>query len=644
MAIPKAGVLALVLFVGAGFSFASFGASPADRSAPLDIIQPGDNHKKDVEPPGRNVIAPKTIAECERAADALPDTLRFYGGNETKDEEELEVAIWRFLCGRGHLRADQRKQLALRVPSQGVTGTFIKFLVASTFFDVPGYSEVDLEGLTVRGPVDLSHEILRGGLAIRNSTFNDKVNLSYLRSEYDLDFSASTFKEDIDARSMRVKGSVYFGMDFDPSRQDSEKTFELKSLDLSKSQINGEIRFRSVHAQNANFQNIKIDRLLQTVDSSFKSIVIADGELGQLEIVNCTITSPDAAADETDRPDGKVVADGISVDHNVFIDRTTIDELYISWGNIKSHLSLRGSAFTYVDLTGTKIGGDLRLGQAAFPSTKDGKEAPRTTWKKNNKNLSLEHAEVGLVRAALAAWPEPNPATSPTLLLNGFQFGGFDAPLPKSAGRECSGPAVESPFGAAAANLENGWHEIFGKAGSEKDNPPTCYYKKWLSNSLFAPSVYDWLQQSLKKAGNEQQSRAIGIMKKNREREEAWLDGRYWEWFVLALSGIFIGYGYYPWISAIWALAFIFIGALIFKTTSIAKRYESEDGYSAMEPRPFNSVLFSFDMLIPMIQLRKSHYDLDIPEPMQRRYFYFHRIMGYVLGLFLIGAISGLTK
>jgi hypothetical protein len=60
--------------------------------------------------------------------------------------------------------------------------------------------------------------------------------------------------------------------------------------------------------------------------------------------------------------------------------------------------------------------------------------------------------------------------------------------------------------------------------------------------------------------------------------------------------------------------------------------------------KAFNPILFSFDMLLPFIQLRKEHHELHIRETFQRYYFYFHRIMGYVLGSFLIGALSGLTK
>jgi hypothetical protein len=48
-------------------------------------------------------------------------------------------------------------------------------------------------------------------------------------------------------------------------------------------------------------------------------------------------------------------------------------------------------------------------------------------------------------------------------------------------------------------------------------------------------------------------------------------------------------------------------------------------------------------MLLPIIQLRKEHSDIDLDGAAQY-YFYFHKIMGYVLASFLIAGLSGLTK
>jgi hypothetical protein len=56
-----------------------------------------------------------------------------------------------------------------------------------------------------------------------------------------------------------------------------------------------------------------------------------------------------------------------------------------------------------------------------------------------------------------------------------------------------------------------------------------------------------------------------------------------------------------------------------------------------------NPLAYSFDLLLPIIRLREKHYQMDL-NPWVRIYFYFHKIMGYVLASFLIAGIAGLTK
>ena len=49
-------------------------------------------------------------------------------------------------------------------------------------------------------------------------------------------------------------------------------------------------------------------------------------------------------------------------------------------------------------------------------------------------------------------------------------------------------------------------------------------------------------------------------------------------------------------------------------------------------------------MLLPIIQLRKKNYEIELHGRWRRYYFYVHKIMGYVLASFLIAGLAGLTK
>jgi hypothetical protein len=46
-------------------------------------------------------------------------------------------------------------------------------------------------------------------------------------------------------------------------------------------------------------------------------------------------------------------------------------------------------------------------------------------------------------------------------------------------------------------------------------------------------------------------------------------------------------------------------------------------------------------MLLPLIRLREKHYDVHLEEEPQRVYFYFHKLLGYLIGFYLVAGLSG---
>ncbi len=54
-------------------------------------------------------------------------------------------------------------------------------------------------------------------------------------------------------------------------------------------------------------------------------------------------------------------------------------------------------------------------------------------------------------------------------------------------------------------------------------------------------------------------------------------------------------------------------------------------------------IAYSFDLLLPLVRLRELHYQIDL-QGWAAYYFYFHKLMGYVLGIFLGAGLSGLAK
>ena len=132
----------------------------------------------------------------------------------------------------------------------------------------------------------------------------------------------------------------------------------------------------------------------------------------------------------------------------------------------------------------------------------------------------------------------------------------------------------------------------------------------------------------------------IGLVLSATYRIVVWVVGDYWTWSGLTILKYTIGYGYGHRIffSLNWVLALVIIGTLLLKFTKqerVAAHYN--------KPPMIIGFFYSLDLLLPIIQLRQRHYEVDLQGPV-RYYFYFHQIMGYILASFLITGLSGLTQ
>ena len=81
----------------------------------------------------------------------------------------------------------------------------------------------------------------------------------------------------------------------------------------------------------------------------------------------------------------------------------------------------------------------------------------------------------------------------------------------------------------------------------------------------------------------------------------------------------------------LWIVGFVLIGITALQIS----------GEGRKNGMPYG-IAYSFDMLLPIIRLRQRHYQIDLG--WVRSFVYLHKIMGYVLGAFLIAGISGLAK
>jgi len=140
--------------------------------------------------------------------------------------------------------------------------------------------------------------------------------------------------------------------------------------------------------------------------------------------------------------------------------------------------------------------------------------------------------------------------------------------------------------------------------------------------------AYVTFAMGLDREGRYDEANAVRFAGKQKERCTA----HGWRWWWLSFILVTVGYGYYKAIALLWCALLVAVGAMLFRTTP-------ESRHKGM---PYG-IFYSVDMLLPIIRLREMHYKIDI-KGYARYYFYFHKIVGWVLGSILVAALGGFLK
>ena len=289
---------------------------------------------------------------------------------------------------------------------------------------------------------------------------------------------------------------------------------------------------------------------------------------------------------------GKLFMQSLEVSNNLWMrDAAFGQPVSLIFATIGANLDLSGAEFgsdtefDAVDLTGTKVTGELRLGLG---------QSGATTWE-GNARLTLRNTVVNAVNDHQAGWPK-------VLELEGFTY---------------------SQLGG------------FGAAGGENiATRETSWFIDWLArDESYSPQPYEQLSSIFKNAG--QLGKANDILFVGRERERASATGSRWVGLTFLKYVIGYGYGGRYFYSLAWIYTLVVIGAFVLRVTGEHRRNDIHLGFA-----------YSLDMLLPIIQLRDRHYesDMDLESAAARYYFYVHKMMGYVLASFLVAGLSGLTQ
>lgn len=383
---------------------------------------------------------------------------------------------------------------------------------------------------------------------------------------------------------------------------DLENAKLIRPVEIAGSRIEGAIKLS--HARTDSL--IALDGSLMVGDFS------ADGLQGENDLyltngaafegaVTLTGARIDGDVDMTGaRFDGALNANSLQVGGSLHMrDAHYADKVAMLFALIGTHLDLRGATLAGLNLSGASVAGDFRLGGGSYKSV---------VWKGKNGEpgaLDLRNTHIGNLMDAKDAWPAPG-----RLRLDGFifsDFGGYEGE---------TGPQMR-------------------QRGAE------WWDKNWARlDPDYSPVPYTQLAAALTTSGDPDAANEVRYLSRVRERETE--KGLSFVWLSVLQWVAGFGIGSYSFRVLYWVVGVSFLGALYLRTRVKGVR-DGRHGF-------FRCFGASLARLLPVIEINKE-FTAFFNDPKRERLtgwqsFVFStiRIMGWVFGLILLAAISGLTQ
>ena len=440
----------------------------------------------------------------------------------------------------------------------------------------------------------LLHEPFRGaltrhGVKIVGAWFKDKIDLSNSTLAHPLWLEGSRFDKDVYLNHLKTPCVI----------------------SLKGSKFNGELIMDSLQVDNY---------LLMRDNAEFNYVSLLNAKIGSaLEMDGSKFRD-------------KLVMQRLEVENNLYMRYgAEFEDVVLSRAKIKGNLELSGSTFRTFDMTGTGIVREFRLSSKNEGTITD---AGAAKWREGSK-LTLLNTKVGVLQDSISSWPKYLKVE-----LEGFTY-------------ERLGNFIKDD-------------------GNGIEIRDVSWLKKWMwKQEKYSPQPYEHLAKLLRQDGRKEEARKILFAGKSREHREAtniwcWfflafllivicsgyyirvlgfvmisilVIPKFWYWLWLMALWIFIGYGYCIHYALFWALGLVVLGTIVLR---VSRQYCKKDRNH--KDLKYWGLAYSIDMLLPIIHLRKYHYDKIELEGGVRVYFYVHKILGYALALFIITGLTGIVK
>lgn len=464
---------------------------------------------------------------------------------------------------------------------------------------------LSMRGSTFKGDVNLCTAKAGGQITMNGATFEGAVNMDGLEAASSLFMSdRAAFKGDVIVRGGRVAGQVLMaGSSF-------EGTVNMNSFEVAGSLF---MNHKATFKGDVDLHGAKVGGQLEMDGSAFEAVV----EMDSLEVVGSLFMGDKATFNRGVRLHGAKVGGHLEMDGATFEDAVTMDSLTVTgslfirhdahfakplalvFAKIDGNLDISGGEFCELDLTGTQIAGELRMGSH---------DHRRTLWPESGGMMVLRNTHAGALQDRVddGQTNDNNDAWPAALQLDGFiydRLGGF------------SGGGDEA--------------DMLGRNS-------TWYAKDWLERDpTYSPQPYEQLAGVFRAAGHT--AKAQDILYAGRERARQLSTGI--KWLGLTALKLTIGYGLgIRYFRALWWVAgFTILGAVM----------HWWGAGQASDPDIFRLAWLSFDQLLPIAELDEDHASLIAEGVLNRwalAYFYIHKLVGWLLASFLIAGFSGLTQ
>jgi hypothetical protein len=519
----------------------------------------------------------------------------------------------------------------------------------------PCSAEIPVEGARIVGAwffegIDLGHGRLARQLWLEHCRFEGTANLDGLQIDGWFSLEGSTFiQQGADTKSLQINGATINGhvsfsltkfkdmdltgtkvggqLSLDGATFDGKlemnglevgrhlfmgKGAKFKEVDLANAKVGGQLNLDGATFDGKlNMNGLEVgSHLFMGKGAKFKEVDLANAKVGgQLNLDGATF-------------DGKLNMYGLVVKEQAFMGGSTFSkQVSLLFARFERNVYLSDSEFTGLDLSGTWIEGELELGSDRESMTR---------WR-NGAAITLRNVHAGTLQdrrervvdiqekrlwwqlfRERERWKDAWPAE---LHLDGFTYdrlGGFGGETARS--RDLP---IDYDVDMQVRDIR--------------------WYINWLARDpSYNPQHYEQLAGVFRAAGDPAKANRILYESHLRARTDVWRQHQYFRWLGSSLLNWTIGYGlggqYFRALG--WVIMFTTIGAGVL--------YFSGQPIEGLASGLSARVIYSLDQLLPIVEFEK--YDKVVLTGIVAYYFYFERLVGWVLGSFLVAGLAGLTQ